>query len=449
MRKFSVNWRLLGGFSALLFLITLMGFIGIYQIHSLSLAVDNLGKRYLPMQSATLEMRISNNLYAMGIRNYVFWKSSRYLEAARAATDLGEIEESEKEFDYNLALYFSYIQSNAPEYQQWIKKIKDSVKELRLTGSRIINLVDEGASSGSINKLLMSFESQLYKIDDFLDANLQEFNFRTIKNELELASLRAERAILFLKWSLFFGVLIGGYTAWFVYRNQKRERESREELARRMISLEEKERKNLSFQVHDEMGQDLSALKIYLDLADKKIPHDSTEAKNNIAESIKILKGLMKKSHNISELLRPPALDEIGLVDTISALIVQYRQMTGINFIYEKPDLPVSLVGEYSLLLYRVAQEGLTNIVNHAQAKNVGVLLKVKNNVAQLSIQDDGVGFDYKDFLKQPHFRKDNRVELGLLGLKEHVEFLNGFMHIKTAPGKGTRLTVELPAAKF
>ncbi len=251
MRKFSVDWRLLGGFGALLFLITLMGLIGIFQIHSLSLAVDNLGKRYLPMQGATLEMRISNNLYAMGIRNYVFWKSSRYLEAARAATDLGEIEEAEKEFDYNLALYFSYIQSNAPEYQQWIGKIKDSVKELRLTGSRIISLVDEGASSDKINKLIMSFESQLYKIDDFLDANLQEFNFRTIKNELELASFRAERAILFLKWSLLFGVLIGGYTAWFVYRNQKRERESREQLARRMISLEEKERKNLSFKVHD------------------------------------------------------------------------------------------------------------------------------------------------------------------------------------------------------
>jgi len=425
-----------------------MGLIGILQIHSLGTTVDNLGTRFLPMQSATLEMRINNSLYAMRIRNYVFWKGSRYLEAAKAATDLGKIEEVEKEFDKQLAVYSSYIPSNSLEHQQWIEKITLSVTQLRLTGSKIISLVNEGASSSSINKLIMNFESQLYKIDDFVGSNLQEFNLKTIKNELKLASLRTDQGILFLRWSLFFGVLIGGYTAWFVYRNQKRERQRREQLARRMISLEEKERKNLSFQVHDQMGQDLSALNIYLDLANKKIPQASTEAKKNVSESKKILEGLMKKSHNISELLRPPALDELGLVDTIDALIVQYKQMTKIRFTYEKPRLPVKLVGEYSLLLYRVAQEALTNIVKHAQAKNVALKLALKNKIIELSIQDDGLGFNYVDFSKRPHRRKDDRVKLGLLGLKEHVEFLDGSMNIKTAPDKGTRLTVELPVAR-
>jgi len=122
--------------------------------------------------------------------------------------------------------------------------------------------------------------------------------------------------------------------------------------------------------------------------------------------------------------------------------------MTGIKFTYEKPRLPVKLIGEYSLLLYRVAQEALTNIVNHAQAKNVRIKLELKNKIIQLSIQDDGIGFNYGDFLKRPHRRKDDRVKLGILGLKEHMEFLDGFMGIKTAPGKGTRLTVELPVAR-
>jgi len=384
----------------------------------------------------------------MGIRNYVFWKGSRYLEAARVATNLGGIQEAEREFDRHLTIYSSYIPSDAIEQQQWIEKIRDSVRELRLKGSKIISLVDEGASSDAVNKLIMSFESHLYKIDDFLDAKLQEFNLKTIRNELGLASLRTDRAILFLKWSLFFGVLIGGYTAWFVYSNEKREKERREQLARRMIRLEEKERKKLSFQVHDQMGQDLSALRIYLDLANKKIPQTNTEAKKNVSEDRKIMEGLMKKAHNISELLRPPALDELGLVDTIGALILQYKHMTGIKFTYEKPRLPVKLIGEYSLLLYRVAQEALTNIVNHAQAKNVRIKLELKNKIIQLSIQDDGIGFNYGDFLKRPHRRKDDRVKLGILGLKEHMEFLDGFMGIKTAPGKGTRLTVELPVAR-
>jgi len=105
-----------------------------------------------------------------------------------------------------------------------------------------------------------------------------------------------------------------------------------------MIRIEEESRKSLSLQVHDQMGQELSALKIYLDLVDKSLPTESGEAKKRIAETKKILDGLMEKAHNISELLRPPALDEVGFIDTIGALIFQYKQMTGMHFVFQKPE---------------------------------------------------------------------------------------------------------------
>lgn len=453
MKSHSVDWRLLAGFSALLFLIICIGLIGIFQIQSLSKTVEDLGRRYFPIQKAALGMRINNTLYAMGIRNYIFWRSSRYLEAAKTAANREAINIAQAAFDRNLTDYSSYVR--LPEQRQWVEKIRTLESELRKAGERIINLVDRLEEikdkpkrrelESSINRLLMSFESNLYRIDDFLGRSVQATNLKAVRERLQSAGLAKSRAITLLVWSLVFSLLIGSQTAWLVYRNRRRDRERRQQLVRRMIRLQEEERANLSLQIHDQMGQDLSALKIYLDLIDKNLPVESEEPKKNIGESKEILSSLIERSHNISELLRPPALEEVGLVDTIDALIFQYKQITPISFSYQKPRVPVRLAREHSLLLYRVAQEGLTNILKHSRAKKVDIKLELKNRTVRLSIQDDGIGFNYKDFLKRPQRRKEDRVRLGLIGLKERLEILGGSLDIKTAPGQGTELIVELP----
>ena len=450
MKKTTTDWKLLGGFSALLFLIIALGMVGVFQIQSLNKTIDNLGKKYFPLQRAALEMKANNNLYVMGVRNYVFWKGSRYLEAVRTVKGIETIQKITQDFDRQLSVYSFYIRTvfldskAAGRYQAWLENITGSVKKLRSIGSRIIDFVDKGAKSEDINRLIMVFESQQYKVSDFLDLTLEEFNLNAIKEELRMANRRAARAILFLVWSLAFGVLIGVQTAVAVYRNRRHERERREYLTRQMITIEEKERKSLSFQVHDQMGQDLSALQIYLDLAAKKILPGQEEIKKNISEGKKILSGLMRKIHNISEMLRPPIIDTLGLAEAIEGLVLQYRQATGINFIYQKPEKIINLAAEHSLVFYRVVQEGVTNIVKHARAKTVNISLTVKKENVCLIIDDDGIGFDCGDFLKCPHRRRNDRMKLGLLGLKERVEILGGVLEIKTAPGKGTRLTVKL-----
>jgi len=451
MRKILADWRLLIGFSALLFLIVAMGSIGIFQMQALTRTIEKLGQRYFPMQKTTLEMKNSNNLYAMGIRNYVFWKSSRYLEAARSAANLETIQRAAKEFNSQLALYSSYVLARPSgsfyieEHNRRVKKIADAAKELQATGSKIINLADQGADSEMVNRAIMLFESQLFKVNDFLDVAFQEFNLGIIKEEIELANMRTSRAILLLKWALVFGILVGVQTAGVVYVNRRRERQRRERLVQQMIILEEEERRNLSFQVHDQMGQDLSALRIYLDLVDKKITEQDKEAKKNITEGKRILTDLMNKAHNISELLRPPALDEIGLEDTVAALVFQYKQITDINFSYQKPKKEIKIPSEHSLVLYRLAQESLTNIVKHAQAKNVSVVLEPKDKSIRMVIQDDGKGFSYSEAVKKPGRRKTDRAKMGILSLKERIELLGGSLEIKTALNKGTKITAWLP----
>ncbi|MBU4140455.1 MAG: sensor histidine kinase [Candidatus Omnitrophica bacterium] len=454
--KRAIDWRLAGGFASLLFLIVAIGLIGIFQIQSLSRTVDELGRRHFPMQKAALEMRVKNSLYARGIRNYIFWRSARYLEAARGAADREGINAAVEAFERQMDSYSSFVRSS--EQRQWVAGISALQQELRAIGEGIINLVDrmENTSNGSIrkklesslNKLMMEFESKLYRIDDFLEGSLQKANLEAVRGQLLKADSARKRAILLLRWSLIFGLLIGGETAWFVYRNRRQDRKRREELMRKIIKVEEEEREKLSLQVHDQMGQDLSGLRIYLDLIDKKLPLEREEVKKDIGESKRILSGLIERSHNIAELLRPPALDEVGLVGTIDSLILQYRQMSGIKFTYQKPGKEIKLSSEYSLLLYRVTQEGLTNVLKHSQAAKVKVALEKRADAVCLSIADDGVGFNYGQYLRRPYRREEDKLKLGLAGLRERVELLGGRMAVATAPGKGTRLLVQLPIAK-
>ena len=450
MKRVLGDWRLVGGFSALLLLIVAIGLIGINQIQSLSRTVDELGRRYFPMQKAALEMRIDNSLYARGIRNYIFWRNDKYLEAAKDAVNRQAINAAQLGFQRQLAGYTSFARTAVE--QGWIKRIRVLEQELYGVGEKIIDSVDQLENvdlrqerkrlEDTINKLVMVFENKLYKIDKFIDGNMQKTNFKAVEDQLRLAELAKERAIRLLIWSLILGLSLGGETAYLIYRNNKNEQERRKKLVQRMIRAEELERQNLSFQVHDQMGQDLSALMIYSDLIDKKVNPLNQEVKEDILRSKKILSGLIDKSHNIAELLRPPALEEVGLVDTIAGLIFQYKHITSIKFSSNLTAEPLNLPGGYSLILYRVAQEGLTNIVKHSQAKKVEISLEKKANAVYLTVVDDGLGFNYEQPLQ--YRRKKDKLKLGLLGLRERIELLGGKMTVNTAPGRGTKLIVKL-----
>jgi len=453
VRKSSIDWRLVGGFSALLFLMVAIGVIGISQIQFLSERVDSFGKYYFPLQKAALEMRINNSLYARGVRNYIFWRSSRYLEAAKEGANQAAIDTAQEAFDNKLADYSSFARAKAEGERVDIINLLQ--RELRGIGGKITSLVDqlENVKSSdkrskieqSINSLLMAFESKLYRIDKFIEESLQKVNLESVEDQLRLAGIAKKRAVALLFWSLFIGLFIGGETAYLIYRNRKNEKDIREKLVHRMIRLEEEERQNLSLQVHNQMGQDLSALKIYLDIIDKRLPDNAQAPVKEISQSREILSGLLEKSHNIAELLRPPALEEIGLVDTITDLIFQYKQISAIKFTYQKPKTALELSDEYSLILFRAAQEGLTNIIKHSQAKKVTILLNKRTDAVSLAIIDDGVGFNYAQYLKSFRRRSEDKLRLGLAGLRERIVLLNGKMDVETAPEKGTKLTMELP----
>ena len=195
--------------------------------------------------------------------------------------------------------------------------------------------------------------------------------------------------------SLGAALIVGSLIALAVDRRRIKERLYRQDMFNQMINVEEDERKRLSNAVHDEMGQDLSALKIYLGVIQQGLVNLPADMQDKINQCKEIIVGLIEKSHNIAFLLRPPDLDEVGLVESLEALLLEYKHLTGIDYSYQKPGVFFELSAEYSLLFYRITQEFLTNMAKHSGAKHVELKLEQKSNSVELFYADDGAGFDY------------------------------------------------------
>ncbi|MGE5279549.1 MAG: sensor histidine kinase, partial [Deltaproteobacteria bacterium] len=328
-RRFPIDWRMVLGFGGLLSLVLVIGLIGVRQIEMLNSTVTHLARVDIPLQNAVQEMKSSNNKYAIGIRSYIFWKSARYLDAAAVAkTDLTS--RATENFERNIAFYAS--QMTEPEQRAWVATTRESQEQLRAIGVRIMRLADASATADGeakaaiiddIRRTLMEFENKLFQIEGYLDETLLKHNLAMIDGQLMRAKASRDRSVKLLFGSLAIALALGVQMAYLTYRRSKRDSEHRELLCRTVIRVEEEQKNNLSLQVHDQMGQDLSAMKIYLGLIEGDLSAEANEQRDRIGKIKRIVDALMQKTHNISELLRPPELDDLGLSESLEALVAQ------------------------------------------------------------------------------------------------------------------------------
>ncbi len=239
----------------MIILIVAIGIIGILQIQGLSQRVEGLGKRNLRLEKAVLEMRINNTVYSMGIRNYVFWRTSRYLGAVPMAINLNNIQEANSRFDLQLKIYQNFAYS--AQQKQWAKQVSNSFAELSGLGRQIIDLANSDMSKqeATINNLLMNFENRLYKIDEFLDNTMGKANLSEVEREMQRTNSDRRNAIIFLSLILVTASITGILIAQSVYKRLGKERLNRKELFNQMINVEEAERKNLSQQCMTRWGR--------------------------------------------------------------------------------------------------------------------------------------------------------------------------------------------------
>jgi signal transduction histidine kinase len=203
---------------------------------------------------------------------------------------------------------------------------------------------------------------------------------------------------------------------------------------RRVVAGQELERRRLARELHDETGQALTSILLGLrSVEDAPSPDDMREAAAGLRE---LVVATLQDVRRLAVQLRPKALDDFGLTPALERLVETYSEATGIAVDLEAGLGYERLPAEVETTLYRIVQEALTNIVKHAEARSVTVLLVRRDGSATAVIEDDGRGFD-------PTSLREGG--LGLLGMRERVELHDGRLTIESAPGAGTTLVAEVP----
>jgi signal transduction histidine kinase len=235
------------------------------------------------------------------------------------------------------------------------------------------------------------------------------------------------------------GLLITGLIAQR-FRRERAERRLRDsqgqlqELTGKLLGAQESERRRIARELHDDFGQTLALLSVELDLLRQKSPQTSAQVGPRIDTMSERVKQLSSSIHDLSHQLHPMKLEQLGLVAAMRGLCKELSQSHSLNIEFVHNELPQSRPDEIALCLYRIAQEGLQNVIRHSQARRAAVELRVLDDSICLRIRDDGVGFDPSSAAE--------REGLGLASMRERVRLVGGHITIEAQPLRGTRIDV-------
>lgn len=211
-------------------------------------------------------------------------------------------------------------------------------------------------------------------------------------------------------------------------------------LSAELINAQEDERRSIARELHDEVGQVLTAIKVELAVAQRTIASRGDSA-NILEDAQAIADGAIHTVRDLSHLLHPAMLDDLGLSAAIDSYLRGFRRRHGIQAELLHEQMDERLASQIETAGYRIVQEALTNVAKHAKAMSCRVYLQRLARTVLITIEDDGTGFDVLE-TESAGARKG----LGLISMRERVSQLQGTMRIESGPGKGTRVTVELPA---
>jgi signal transduction histidine kinase len=210
-------------------------------------------------------------------------------------------------------------------------------------------------------------------------------------------------------------------------------------LSSQLINAQEEERRSIARELHDEVGQVLTAIKVELAVAQRAIEADGGNAQV-LQDARSIADGALHTVRDLSHLLHPPLLDDLGLPAAIEWYLRGFSKRHDIQVDLLHDPMPGRLTPETEAAAYRIVQEALTNVAKHASATVCRVYVQQLPNTVLITIEDNGAGFDMTAAAQTAD------RGLGLIGIRERVSHLQGTLRLESAPGKGTRLTVELPA---
>jgi signal transduction histidine kinase len=428
------------GFGGLLLLMCGSGLSAISFLYQIEIRQEKLRHEFVE-RDRTLE-RLRSSIYLTGtyIRDYLLdnnevlaAKHKAQFLAMRRVVDSGLDEygrmlrnEEQKPFQQlrsELATYFETLNpalawSAAERKEQGLGLIQEEVLPRRMTAVTLADQVQRVSeqqletSSQQVGELFTSFRRNL---------------------------------IVLLTLSVLIGIALASVTMWRLFRLED-EAEARyrevlhargelQKLSAELVSAQESERRRLSRELHDQVGQVLSALMLTLGNLGSSIKANRPE---EALRELQMAQGMTEENaqvvRNLSLLLRPTMLDDLGLLSALKWLAREVSRNSALQVDVAAEDCPDDLPEEHRTCVYRVAQEAVRNVSRHAAARHVRVYIRRDGQKLLVSIQDDGKGFD-----------AGQETGIGILGMKERLARLGGTLTVESERGRGTIVAFELP----
>lgn len=338
-------------------------------------------------------------VYTAQVTEYQFQQAANFVRALRATTSelLLQVNAEGVVLDINCS----------PEFNLF----HDTANILRKNLFELIPSVQAPVLHAALERALREQKPTRYEWT--LPIEQREHHF-----EVRVAYLRSDRAL----------VILQDITAHHVALEQLRD------LPRSLLNAQEAERRRLASDLHDEIGQDLTAILLAVNRAkggstdESRLALDETEA---------ALQALTRKVRRLAQDLHPSTLNELGLAAALSSLLARYNQQTPLDIHWHLPGEQERFPRDIEVAAYRIVQEAITNVVRHAQAQQAWVTVYRSGQHLLLQIMDNGQGFDMGTTPQADHY--------GLLGMSERVTLLKGNIHIRSVLGRGTQISAELP----
>lgn len=239
---------------------------------------------------------------------------------------------------------------------------------------------------------------------------------------------------------LLLSAVVAATSIWWISRLEQRaraaERELRE-LSQKLVQAQEAERKRLSLELHDQVGQMLTAIRMEIANLGRIGPNDPERFREHVRQAKQVAEGAMKTVRDLAMGLRPSMLDDLGLGPAVEWLCREFSRTSGVPADVEIQGSLWRLTEAQKTGLFRVVQESLTNVMRHARARHVSVKLREAPERLVLVVEDDGRG------MKSGKMRRG----LGLLGMEERIRELGGVFMVESTPGAGTKIRAEIPLA--
>jgi PAS domain S-box-containing protein len=225
-----------------------------------------------------------------------------------------------------------------------------------------------------------------------------------------------------------------------LHEEVQRKDESRGELLGEIFSIQEEERRRIARELHDETSQSLASLAVSLEAIAGRLPAGAAEARARLKKMGQVVIGILDEVHKLIYELRPTLLDDLGLVAAVRWLAENNLGTAGVTVNFKAVGRVKRLPRQVETTLFRVIQEAVSNVARHAHASNADLSLHFKKSSIGVHVRDDGEGFNVEAAITS----RDRPRGLGLLGMKERVELMNGALEIRSSGG-GTEINIEIP----